>query len=220
MPMLKERTIGGLHEALLKRVSSLGLPRDSRVLDLGCGTGAWLSRLKGQGFTQLTGIDRDISQVGFSDADYVAADFDSEEVPDLPAEQYDLITAIELVEHLVNPGHLFSMAERVLSSHGYLVLTTPNIHSIVCRLRFLLTGKLKQFDEKGDLTHIYPVLLSALERVLPRYNLLIADIWPFPENGGSPTTVSRALKTCSSILRRFVPPLVEGDVVCMLINRA
>jgi 2-polyprenyl-3-methyl-5-hydroxy-6-metoxy-1,4-benzoquinol methylase len=217
--MLKERTIGGLHEALVKKVSSLNLPPDTSVLDLGCGTGAWLSRLKEQGFTQLAGIDRDITQAGFSKAAYFAADFDRDQMPDLPAGKYDLITAIELLEHLVNPGHLFSITERLLSPRGHLLLTTPNIHSTICRLRFLLTGKLKQFDEKGDLTHIYPVLLSALQRVLPRYNLSIVDLWPFPESGESPTTVSRTLKTCSTILRRLVPASVEGDVVCMLISR-
>ncbi len=218
--MLEERTICGLHEALVKRVSSLGLSSDSRVLDLGCGTGAWLSRLSEKGFTQLTGIDRDISQVGFPGAAYFAVDFDRGQMTDLPAGKFDFISAIELLEHLVNPGNLFSIVERVLSPNGHLLVTTPNIHSTVCRLRFLLTGKLKQFDEKGDLTHIYPVLLSALERVLPRYNLTIADIWSFPEGGQSPTTVSLALKTCSRILRRVISPVIEGDVVCMLIDRA
>ena len=218
--MLRERTIGGLHESLVKRVSNLNLPSDASVLDLGCGTGAWLSRLRQQGFTRLTGIDRDISQAGFPEAAYLAGDFDRDLMLSLPVGKYDLITAIELLEHLVNPGHLFSITERALSRSGHLLLTTPNVHSTVCRLRFLLTGKLKQFDDKGDLTHIYPVFLSALERVLPRYRLAIAAIWPFPENGASPTTVSVGLKTFSRILRRVVPPVVEGDVVCMLINRA
>jgi 2-polyprenyl-3-methyl-5-hydroxy-6-metoxy-1,4-benzoquinol methylase len=215
---LAERTIGGLHEALAARVQPLAEP-SAAVLDIGCGSGAWLARLHALGFTNLHGIDRDISQTGFAQASYQRADLD--DVPSHSPDRgcFDLITAIDVLEHLANPGNLFSLAARCLAPNGSLLVTTPNIHSTVCRLRYLVTGKLKQFDDKGDLTHIYPVLLTSLQRVLPRYGFMIAAQWPFPTSGASPTTASRSLRICSRIIAPFVPEPCSGDVLCLLIQR-
>lgn len=55
---LKERTSAtGLHAHVLDQVERLHLPKDSRILDLGCGTGALLARLQMAGYVNLTGID-------------------------------------------------------------------------------------------------------------------------------------------------------------------
>lgn len=55
---LKERTSAtGLHAHVLDQVERLNLPKDSRILDLGCGTGALLARLQMAGYVNLTGID-------------------------------------------------------------------------------------------------------------------------------------------------------------------
>jgi ubiquinone/menaquinone biosynthesis C-methylase UbiE len=63
---LKERTVAGLHESLVRRLPA-SLPRDAMVLDIGCGTGASISRLRAHGFTQLHGIDRDVSRLAIGD---------------------------------------------------------------------------------------------------------------------------------------------------------
>ena len=54
---LGERANSGLHESLLGRLPG-ALKKDDPILDVGCGTGAWLARLHAEGFTDLTGIDR------------------------------------------------------------------------------------------------------------------------------------------------------------------
>jgi hypothetical protein len=166
-----------------------------------------------------TGSIEIISEAAFSQASYQKADLDDApcHYPELGS--FDLIRAIEVLEHLANPGNLFALAERCLAASGSLLVTTPNIHSTICRLRYLLTGKLKQFDDKGDLTHIYPVLLTSLQRVLPRYGFTIAAQWPFPISGTSPTTVSRSLRICSKMIAPFVPEPCSGDVLCLLIKR-
>jgi hypothetical protein len=97
-------------------------------------------------------------------------------------------------------------------------MTTPNVHSVLCRFRFLLTGKLKQFDSKGDPTHIYPVLLTSLHKVLPRYHLSIADKWPYPANGGSLTS-RRMLMLAAGVLGMLLRNDDPGDVLCMMIRK-
>lgn len=211
---LHERTIAGLHSALIKHLPEIS--HAAPVLDVGCGTGAWLERLATAGFRRLHGIDQDPEQFQTPDATCSKINLDLEEI-DLGAQKYGLISAIELVEHLENPGRLFKLVSTYLDDGGYFLLTTPNIHSLRCRLKFFLTAKLASFDEKGDPTHIYPVLLTSLQRLLPRYSLEIIRVWSYPEKGS--LIYQRPLKMMSAGLGLFLPNQVPGDTLCLLIKK-
>jgi 2-polyprenyl-3-methyl-5-hydroxy-6-metoxy-1,4-benzoquinol methylase len=211
---LPERTIVGLHSALIHRLPEIS--HAAQVLDIGCGTGAWLERLAANGFRHLHGIDLDTEQFQTSDATCSKINLDLEEI-DLGEQKFGLISAIELVEHLENPGRLFKLVSTYLDNGGYFLLTTPNVHSLRCRLKFFLTGKLASFDEKGDQTHIYPVLLTSLERLLPRYSLNIIKSWSYPEKG---SLIFRSpIKMMSAGLGLFLPNQVPGDTLCLLIRK-
>lgn len=211
---LTERTIAGLHSALLQRLPEIS--HAAPVLDIGCGTGAWLERLATAGFRCLHGIDLDAEQFQASGATCSKGNLDLEEI-DLGEQKYELISAIELVEHLENPGRLFQLVSKCLDAKGYFLLTTPNIHSLRCRLKFFLTGRLASFDEKGDPTHIYPVLLTSLQRLLPRYSLEIVESWSYPDKGS--LIYRRPLKMMSAGLGLLLPNQVPGDILCLLIRK-
>jgi SAM-dependent methyltransferase len=218
-PILREWTVTGLHEALIDRIKRVsGLSAETPTLDIGCGTGAWLDRLASNGFKQLHGVDRKVGKFASSRATFSHADIDLDPDLGLGNRAFGLITAIEVVEHLENPGRLFFHVARHLSDDGVFLLTTPNIHSILCRFRFLLTGTLKEFDSKGDPTHIYPVLLTSLNRLLPRYGLNIADQFSYPANGKS-IAARPMLKAAASALSLVLPNIVSGDILCVMIRR-
>ncbi len=211
---LPERTIQGLHDALICKLPDLS--PDTPILDIGCGTGAWLDRLANQGFRSLHGIDLDIEQFATSKATCSQANLDYDDLG-LDDQKFNLISAIEIIEHLENPGRLFYYASKHLGDDGYFLMTTPNIHSVSCRLKFFLTGKLASFDEKGDQTHIYPVLLEALSRVLPRYSLEIVEQWGYPTK--SSVIYTGSTQVLSTLFKLFVPDKVPGDTLCLLIKR-
>ncbi len=184
---LVERSNAGLHLHVAKRVAHLDKDRCARILDLGCGTGAFLTRLHAEQHTELNGVDIkrpdfDMPGIIFSEADLDSGKLEYED------NSFDIITSIEVFEHIENIGMLLKEISRILKPEGTLLITTPNVHSIEARLRFLLLGKMKQFDELSDPTHIFPIFLFSFERLLKRHSLKILTLGFFPEDGSSPTT--------------------------------
>ena len=131
---LVERTILGLHDALMKSLPKLN--PHAPILDIGCGTGAWLERLANIGFSNLYGVDIDVKQFKTDKAICSQANLDSDDLT--LGHKFSLITAIEVIEHLENPGRLFYHVQQNLDEDGYFLLTTPNVHSVSCRLKFFI----------------------------------------------------------------------------------
>jgi 2-polyprenyl-3-methyl-5-hydroxy-6-metoxy-1,4-benzoquinol methylase len=213
----------GLHEWLAKQVSELpGISRDAPILDLGCGTGAWLMRLAAAGFRDLTGVDSG-AETNFSDSEeieFVNRDLND---PDLMLDdrKFSLITAIEVIEHLARPERLFDHALRYLDTNGWMIVTTPNIYSLRVRMRFLLDAEMLWFDKFANDHHIHPVLLGALKRVVldPR-NLTVISVRTYPENGANPIGRRRFSRLIDWLLALLLPNSLQGDALCLLIRRS
>lgn len=216
-PDLVERAVTGLHESLLKHLPDT-VRTDSRILDVGCGTGAWLDRLYNAGYTNLFGIDGDTEQTRIKPATISKVNLNEQRWKGVEG-SFHLITAIEVIEHLDNIGNFLENVHEVLDEAGYFLLTTPNIESIASRLRFLLLGELKQFDRIGDQTHIVPVTTTTLGRIAPRHGLRVIAIWGYP-NDGSTITSRPWVRTLCSILRTVLPEKVPGDNLCVLLQRS
>ena len=55
-------------------------------------------------------------------------------------EEFDIITASEVIEHLHHPRNLIRESYRVLKQNGLCIMTTPNILNMKSRIRFLFSG--------------------------------------------------------------------------------
>lgn len=187
------------------------------MLDAGCGTGAWLERLFGHGYHNLFGIDVELSQVGTTNARFFQANLEVDDIH-LDGRKFQLITAIEVIEHIENTGRLFDLVASHLRDDGVFLLTTPNVHSLHSRLRFLLRGELQFFDGKADETHITPIVLTGLERMLARHGLRIRCSWSFPETGGSIAS-RKSLRLVSKMLGLVIPNPIPGDILCVLAEK-
>jgi 2-polyprenyl-3-methyl-5-hydroxy-6-metoxy-1,4-benzoquinol methylase len=214
--VLIERTVAGLHEALVAVVADL-VAADAPVLDVGCGTGAWLKRLRQRGFTSLHGTDLDTAQFALEAVPVSANDLNGEHWSIVP-ERFRLITAIEVIEHLQNIENFFRNLCRHLEDRGLCLITTPNIHSLHARLRYLVTADMKQFGRIGDPTHLFPVLAATLDRLCARHGFEILGQWGYPASGdciGARPWVNAAVR----VLRRVLPEPIGGDVYCTLIRK-
>lgn len=222
---LPELTLPGLHERLIEKVIQLpGVSLETPILDLGCGSGAWLARLARHGFKNLHGVDNQ-SFVTFPPAPLAFscsyADLDNDLDLGLGDAKFDLITAIEVIEHMHNPGRLLRHVARHLADGGYFLLTTPNVHSVRARFRFALTGKLAGFDAThvpAELTHLYPVFVTCLNRLLSGYGLKTLERWTFPaDQGGGSRPLARL---AAAFLAMIVVNEYPGNLLCVLIRRA
>jgi len=209
---LSERATAGLHEALLQRLPA-NLKADAPILDVGCGTGAWLARLAARGFSNLTGIDRDTAQRAANTGRVACVDLNQPDWTPLDT-RFALITAIEVVEHVENLGVFFDRLQHYLADDGAILMTTPNIGSLAARVRFLLLNQLKHFDTIADATHLVPVVLETLPRLLQRHGLHINEYWGFPADGHTITSRGSVNLLCR-VLRTVLPESVPGDNLCL-----
>jgi 2-polyprenyl-3-methyl-5-hydroxy-6-metoxy-1,4-benzoquinol methylase len=202
IPPLKERAHPGLHaeilDQLLKHVRTRG-----PLLDLGCGTGAWLSRLQQHGFSEVLGADCDVEAFGLDPANQVPVDLDEAYSATIDR-SFDVITAIETIEHVESPAHFLREARKLINPGGFLFVTTPNVECIQSRLRFLLKGRLRGFEDDGtaDPTHISPLLTSLLPRLTTRSGWKIDERMNLLKNGSRAST----RLVCS-----LLSPFLKGD---------
>lgn len=130
--------IPGKHELLLPIITRTVPPTGkTRVLDLGAGQGAMSEKLQQAGY-QVSACDLFPEMFRCPGIECRRADLHEP----LPYEdgEFNLVVAVEVVEHLEHHLSLFHEVSRVLKPGGVFLFSTPNIMSLKSRLRFLLSG--------------------------------------------------------------------------------
>jgi SAM-dependent methyltransferase len=134
------------HSGALAAIRKLpGYPSLS-FLELGCGDGILMERLSKDGATQLKGTtfrDRDDDYIRQREHPaYLRVDtgIDLNRALPYPDASFDVVYSTEVIEHVEGHRNVVSEAARVLRPGGWFVLTTPNLHRIVSRVNFALSG--------------------------------------------------------------------------------
>jgi len=97
-----------------------------RILDMGCGNGAFPCRLSENGF-QCVGVDLDEWVLEYSSKKAPLVDFRCGELTQLTfSEKFGCITLIDSFEHLLDPVMYLSQITKLLDMKGVLVLETPD----------------------------------------------------------------------------------------------
>jgi 2-polyprenyl-3-methyl-5-hydroxy-6-metoxy-1,4-benzoquinol methylase len=111
-----------------KVVRALAKTPPGRLLDVGYSAGGFADALVGAGW-DCTGLD--INQRRHPRIRIIQCDLNE----GFPVETggYDLVTAGEIIEHMIDESAFLSECHRVLKPNGRLVLTTPNLSYLVNR---------------------------------------------------------------------------------------
>jgi SAM-dependent methyltransferase len=142
-----------------QNLEQMPLMGKGRLLDFGCGSGAFLLRMQKRGW-KVTGIDashqaieRIRTHLGLT---ALAGSLPHEELGD---ESFDVITMRHSLEHVHQPLEVLRAAHRLLVPGGQLVVAAPNIDS----LQFKWFGRnWRGLDLPRHLTHFTPDTLQLM----------------------------------------------------------
>jgi len=207
--MLPTPTPNGLHEFTANVVARYATP-GARLADLGAGPGAMSERLQNRSY-DVVAADRS-REIYSGQYPFIALDLNHPEFAvQFGTSSFDLVLAVEVIEHLENPISFLRNVARLLKPQAAAVITTPNVDSLPARLKFLLTGKIRMMDEHSDPTHISPIFFDLFHRqFLPLAGLRIIEHLTFPANGYQLTR--RPLRAPLGLLARALPGIsLRGD---------
>ena len=215
-PSLAVRALEGTHE-LVVRTALRYVPAGSRALDLGAWSGALTKLLLAANF-QVTAAD--LENVFQLPTDFVALDFNDASFDRALGSQFDLITSVEVIEHLENPTAFLRSIARLLAPGGVAILTTPNVENVPARLKFLLGGKVRAMDEHAP-EHVTPIHLDLFFRkIVPVSGLELADHFVHPQNK-FPLTARSYMAPFFRMLMPFLKgPALSGDCHFFVLKKA
>ena len=109
------------------------LNSSSRVLDVGCGAGTFLTKMGSRYGAQLTGVDfKDLSQLpGFEQLDFRCGLFYEQQFAE---QRFDLITMWHFLEHDYDPMRTLRTAKDLLQPDGRLVIEFPRLDCVTWKM--------------------------------------------------------------------------------------
>ncbi len=153
----------------------LQLPKDSRIFEVGYGSGDWLLSMKRLGYRNLAGYDIDANPKNSSC--FVSEGIDVSGGVFLQNEYeesfYDCIRMNHVLEHLLEPYDVLCKCYKMLVPGGVLVLDSPCINSVVARM------SLKNFPHLDIPRHLYHHTSSSARLLLESAGFDVVKVKPY-----------------------------------------
>lgn len=145
------------------------------VLEIGCGRGDLLKNLSDKGFTALSGCDIDSGIIKkaksiCSIAKLFVCNLESNKDTQ---KKYDLIVAVEVIEHIFNCHKFIQFISKHLDTNGEVIITTPH-HGIIKNILISLFNFDKHFDIIGS--HIRFFSLKSLKDIFHKQKFEIKNV--------------------------------------------
>jgi SAM-dependent methyltransferase len=174
LPLTGERTVPGIpaenywfrrHEAAYGFAAPVVAGRT--VVEVGCGEGYGAAALAGSA-RQVVGVDYDAVTVAhaaraYADVQFVRANLAA--LP-IPTGSVDVVTTLQVIEHVWDHGEFIRECRRVLRANGTLLVTTPN------RLTFS-----PGLDTPVNPFHTREFTALELTQLLTRNGFAVADVF-------------------------------------------
>jgi ubiquinone/menaquinone biosynthesis C-methylase UbiE len=164
----------------VRRVLIASAGEGARLLDVGCGSGAFLNSVRdiAPGFE---GCDFNTDQYadGESRARIKKVNLNEEPLPYADG-TFDAATCLDVLEHVLNPYQIARELLRVVRPGGHVIISTPNVASILQRTQFLVTGGFRGFfdaahsRELGE-RHVSPIFRQTLEEAIEGAGSIVSE---------------------------------------------
>jgi len=123
------KTLHHINPIRLEFISQHVSISDKRVLDLGCGGGILSEGMTKQG-AQVVGIDREDNAIGVAREHAknsgLNIDYQAMAIEDYDGGDFDVITCMEMLEHVPDPEHIIEQCAKRLKPQGWCFLSTLN----------------------------------------------------------------------------------------------
>jgi len=177
------------------------LPKDAKILDIGCGLGQFLYYLDKEGFRNLTGIDISKNQVelALKMQPHLDIRFTDDTIKFLNKfqEEHDVIVMNDVIEHL-NLDELFKLLMGIhlsLKKNGLIIIKTINS-----------AYPLSNASRYMDLTHTISFHKKSLTQLL--IHAQFSDIQCYQEEIGLYNPIFIAKKSIVIVVRLFLKTLI------------
>jgi SAM-dependent methyltransferase len=148
----------GRRRLLKSLLSSLSVPQDSPIIDVGCGVGSNLELLKSVGL-KVIGIDFEIYSLSLAKRRFSTIPFIHGDLLSLPfkTNSIETIIATDILEHLDDDSIGIKEIHRALKQKGSVILTVPALKSLwgiqdvvgMHKRRYSRKEFLKKIEEEG-----------------------------------------------------------------------
>lgn len=177
---ISEMALKGLNDKVLNIIKKYKIPKNAKILVLGCGQGAIEQKLLKEGYYDITSVDYFTDFKLKDKCKFIKLDLNLENFAEIikekSHEEYDLIISIEVIEHLFSPYNFLSNIRELLSNNGIAIISTPNTHSFLSRVDYLITGYPTFFISKPELGgHVSPIFHEIFKFYLDLLNLKILE---------------------------------------------
>jgi 2-polyprenyl-3-methyl-5-hydroxy-6-metoxy-1,4-benzoquinol methylase len=162
-----------------KKILELG-GKNNTILELGCASGYLTEHLNQNGnIVDIVEQDRDDAEKAgkFARKSYIG-DLEDPKFLSQIQNDYDVVIAADVLEHLAYPEKTLIFIKRVLKKGGYLIVSLPNIASWPIRKELFFKGKF-EYTETGilDKTHLRFFTFYTLQNFLKSDGFNIDEIY-------------------------------------------
>ncbi len=127
----KEKLETEVRQLNREMVPLINVPKDARILDIGCGIGGFIEALKRKGYTRAEGIDISPQMVAIANQLGIDSVHQADLLPFLRSNPgtFDVISGLDIIEHFSKDElvELLLLVQGALKPGGIAVFRTPNL---------------------------------------------------------------------------------------------
>jgi ubiquinone/menaquinone biosynthesis C-methylase UbiE len=162
--------------ALLNLLQSQKIPKNARILEVGCGSGRFLEFLEWNGYTKLYGIDTSSNMISITSQKTNNVRLQVGNAYKIPFEtgKFDFVFSVHVLMHIDNPKKMLNEMKRVTKKDGYLMIDINDKHSpfsLLVRLWRIFQTKKKHFPQMYSISNIEKLLIRDVLTYSPTYFL-------------------------------------------------